>query len=140
MMSYDILSYLPDDILVKVDRAAMNVSLETRVPMLDVDVLEFAMQIPNNIKAKNNQKWILKELLKYLPNELLIKKFCSFKNGLEMLKDWASDLLSESRIKKQGLLNHKEVSTKLSQHLSGTHDWHAHLWQILIFQQWIEKE
>ena len=55
MMSYDILSYLPDDILVKVDRAAMNVSLETRVPMLDVDVLEFAMQIPNNIKAKNNQ-------------------------------------------------------------------------------------
>ena len=56
------------------------------------------------------------------------------------LKDWASDLLTESRIKKQGLLNHKEVSKKLSQHLSGTHDWHAHLWQILIFQQWIEKE
>ena len=65
--------YLPDDILVKVDRAAMNVSLETRVPMLDVDALEFAMQIPNNIKAKNNQKWILKVplLKKYLPNELI---------------------------------------------------------------------
>ncbi len=146
MMSYDILSYLPDDILVKVDRAAMNVSLETRVPMLDVDVLEFAMQIPNNIKAKNNQKWILKELLKkYLPNDLIDRPKMGFGVPLKEwlrneLKDWASDLLSESRIKKQGLLNHKEVSKKLSQHLSGTHDWHAHLWQILIFQQWIEKE
>ena len=146
MMSYDTLSYLPDDILVKVDRAAMNVSLETRVPMLDVDVLEFAMQIPINIKAKNNQKWLLKALLnKYLPNDLIDRPKMGFGIPLKKwlqneLKEWASDLLDESKIRRQGLLDYKEVSTKLNQHLSGTHDWHAHLWQILIFQQWIEKE
>jgi asparagine synthase (glutamine-hydrolysing) len=146
MMSFDALSYLPDDILVKVDRAAMGVSLETRVPLLDKDVIEFSMTIPHEVKGKNGKKWILKKVLdKYLPNELTDRPKMGFGVPLQDwirsdLKDWSANLLDESKIKNQGYLDHKDITKKFNQHLSGTHDWHAHLWEVLMFQQWLEDE
>tara|TARA_B100001250_G_scaffold366737_1_gene348309 strand:- start:2244 stop:4193 length:1950 start_codon:yes stop_codon:yes gene_type:complete len=146
MMSFDALSYLPDDILVKVDRAAMGVSLETRVPLLDKDVIEFSMTIPHEIKGKNEKKWILKKVLeKYLPNKLIDRPKMGFGIPLQDwirsdLKDWSVNLLDESKIKNQGYLNYKDITKKFNQHLAGTHDWHAHLWEVLMFQQWLENE
>lgn len=146
MMSFDVLSYLPDDILVKVDRASMGVSLETRVPLLDKDVVEFSMTIPHEVKGKNGKKWILKKVLdKYLPNELTDRQKMGFGVPLQDwirsdLKDWSINLLDEKKIKHQGYLDHKDISKKLNQHLAGTHDWHTHLWEVLIFQQWLDNE
>ena len=146
MMSFDLLSYLPDDILVKGDRASMAVSLETRVPLLDRDIVEFSLSIPPDLKSKNNQKWILKKLLeKYLPIEMIERPKMGFGVPLKgwirkELSDWSHNLLDERKIKNQGYLNHKEITKKFNQHLSGEYDWHAQLWEVLIFQQWLENE
>jgi len=147
MMSTDIISYLPDDILVKVDRAAMFSSLETRVPFLSHNIIELSSKIPINMKIdKQKGKLILRRILsKYVPEKLINRPKMGFGVPIDSwlrgpLKEWASDLLDESKIKNQGYLDYSQISSKWNDHLLGKRNWQYHLWDVLIFQQWIEKE
>lgn len=146
MMLNDLLHYLPDDILVKVDRAAMAVSLETRVPFLDHRVVEFAAQLPLNYKLRNNQsKWILRKILyKYVPKELIERPKMGFGIPLETwlrgpLRDWAESLLNYKRIEAEGFFNALSVQQLWLEHLSGKRNWSYHLWDILMFQMWLDE-
>lgn len=145
MMVWDSLSYLPDDILHKVDRAAMGVSLETRVPFLDPKVVELAWQLPLGLKLKEGEtKWILRQVLyKHVPKRLIERP----KAGFAMptgewlkgpLKAWAEELLSEERLAKDGYLSVPLVRKKFHQHISGERDWTNALWSILMFQAWLD--
>ena len=143
MMLMDLLTYLPDDILTKVDRAAMGVSLETRVPMLNHQIVEFAMQLPQEYKLRDNQtKWLLREVLyRRVPKELIDRPKAGFAIPIGFwlrtsLKDWADDLLSESSIHEQGFFHAVKIRERWQQHLSGTHNWEHFLWNILMFQSW----
>lgn len=146
MMYLDGVSYLPDDILVKVDRAGMGVSLETRMPFLDHRLVEFAWQLPHSMKVRNNQsKWLLRSLLyQYVPSELIERPKMGF--GVPIgdwlrgpLRDWAETLLNPSRLDREGYFNSRLVHDKWNDHLSGKRNWQHHLWNILIFQAWLEK-
>ena len=143
MMAMDLLTYMPDDILTKVDRAAMGVSLETRVPMLDHKVVEFALSLSNKYKLRNNQtKWLLKQTLyKYVPQNLIERPKSGFAipigNWLRTsLKDWADDLLDERTINDQGFFNAGLIRKRWHQHQSGSHNWEHFLWNVLMFQSW----
>ncbi len=145
MMYLDLVTYLPDDILVKLDRATMGVSLESRVPMLDHRVVEFAWQIPVGLKIRNRTgKWILREVLRrYVPDELVDRPKAGF--GLPVgawlrgsLRPWAEGLLAPDRIDAEGYLDARLVSDCWSQHLSGRRDLEAQLWAVLMFQAWLE--
>ncbi len=146
MMTFDILSYLPDDILVKVDRAAMSNSLETRVPLLDRDIVEFTQSVPLHLKDTNVPKNFLKKTLEnYIPKNLTERPKMGFGVPLSEwlrkdLNDWCIDLLNEDTLKDQGIINHTSIQNKLNQHMNGEQDWHAELWQAVIFQQWIQNE
>lgn len=147
MMLADLLTYLPDDILTKVDRAAMGVSLETRVPMLDHQVVEFALKLPLKYKLRGNQtKWILRELLyRKVPKELIERPKSGFAIPIgywlrNSLKDWADDLLNEETIKKQGFFQATQIRNRWDQHLSGTHNWEHFLWNVLMFQTWYKSQ
>ena len=146
MMAIDMVSYLPDDILVKVDRAAMGVSLETRVPFLDHHIVEFASQIPLSMKLKNGVgKAILRDVLyRYVPKELIERPKMGF--GIPVsdwlkgpLKEWAEELLGESRLVSQGFFYPGIVRKMWSEHLSGTRNWQSQLWVVLMFQAWLEE-
>lgn len=146
MMYMDTLRYLPDDILVKVDRAAMAVSLETRMPFLDHRVVEFGWSLPLNMKIKNgNKKWLLQQMLqKYVPKSMIERPKMGFGVPIDQwlrgpLKEWASDLLSEGSLSKHGLLSTSRISEKWKEHLSGTRNWQHHLWDVLMFQSWYEN-
>lgn len=146
MMAQDSLSYLPDDILVKVDRAAMAVSLETRVPFLDHRVFEHAWRLPLSIKLKQGtSKWCLRQILyKYVPQSLIERPKMGFSVPLDAwlrgpLQTWAESLLAEERLVQEGFFNAKLVRTMWQEHLSGKRNWQYQLWSILMFQAWYER-
>jgi len=146
MMYLDQVSYLPDDILTKVDRAAMSASLETRVPMLDHRVVEQAWQLPMHLKRRGNvTKWVLRQVLyKHVPSDLIDRPKQGFSVPLSAwlrgpLREWAEDLLNPSTIRAQGLLNPGEVQRIWRDQISGRWERKYQLWNILMLQAWLAE-
>ena len=146
MMWMDMCSYLPDDILCKVDRAAMAVSLETRIPFLDHRVVEFAWNLPMDLKIRDGQgKWILRQILyKYVPKELIERPKAGF--GIPLgawlrgpLKAWAQSLIEPTRLEAEGYFYPEPIAKIWQEHLSGQRDWSGRLWTILMFQAWLAE-
>lgn len=145
MMHFDTCEYLPDDVLVKVDRAAMAVSLETRVPMLDVEVARAAWRIPSSVLLKDGRgKWVLRELLKrHIPQSLVDRPKKGFAVPIAQwlradLRPWANDLLDSYRLRQEGYLDASLIQRRWRQHASGRANWAGHLWNVLTFQAWLE--
>ncbi|NLY65291.1 MAG: asparagine synthetase B, partial [Alcaligenaceae bacterium] len=144
-MVIDTVSYLPDDILVKVDRAAMAYSLETRVPLLDPRVFEFAWGLEDKYRLRDGEnKWILKQLLhRMVPRHLLDRPKKGFSVPMDewlrgSLRDWAAGLLDPVRLREQGLLDAGLIQQRWQQHQAGQFDWSKHLWGVLMLQAWMD--
>jgi asparagine synthase (glutamine-hydrolysing) len=143
----DFVSYLPDDVLAKLDRAAMAVSLESRVPLLDHRVIEFAWHLPLSMKLRNGTgKWLLREVLyRHVPRKLLERPKTGFGIPLDSwlrgpLREWAEALLDETRLKREGFFYPEPIRHKWQEHLSGKRSWHHCLWNVLMFQAWLESQ
>lgn len=147
MMVSDMMMYLPGDILTKVDRASMGNSLEARVPFLDHRLVEFAWQIPESMKIREGQgKWLLRQVLyQYVPKEMVERPKTGFGIPLDAwlrgpLKEWADNLLGEDRLRREGFFRPEPIRQKWNEHLSGRQNWQHHLWDILMFQAWLETQ
>ena len=143
MMVQDMRSYLPDDILCKVDRAAMGVGLETRTPFLDYDVIALSTRLPMAMKIRDGQgKWALRQVLyKHVPREIIERPKAGFAIPIGIwlrgpLRDWAEELLSHKQLKKDGFFDPDVVRQTWAEHLSERRDWTTRLWAILMFQAW----
>lgn len=146
MMALDMLGYLSDDILVKVDRAAMAVSLETRVPFLDRHVVEFAWRLPLNLKVREGRtKWVLRQLLyRHVPSELVERPKMGFGVPINAwlrgpLREWAEALLDERRLSSEGYFRPEPIRRAWAAHLEGRLDEQDRLWSVLMFQSWLES-
>ena len=143
MMLQDMRSYMPDDILCKVDRAAMGVSLETRTPFLDPDVIALAARLPMAMKIRDGQgKWALRQVLyQHVPREMIERPKVGFAIPIGIwlrgpLRDWAEELLSPERLAKDGFFDPEIIRQTWAEHPSGRRDWSARIWTILMFQAW----
>lgn len=146
IMYIEHMTSLPDDMLVKVDHAAMGLGLETRVPFLDHRLVEFSWRLPLSMKYRNGlSKWILRQILyKFVPSSLIERPKSGFGIPIDVwikgpLREWAEELLDENRLRNEGYLNARMVRTKWSEHLEGKRKWQPHLWSVLMFQSWLEK-
>lgn len=146
MMQLDMLGYMVDDILTKVDRATMAVSLESRAPLLDHRVAEFAWSLPADMKLRDGQsKWILRQVLyRHVPRDLIDRPKMGFEVPIGLwlrggLKDWAAALLDPTRLKREGLFDAAVIDKLWQQHLSGRFNWGAQLWCVLMVQAWLEE-
>jgi asparagine synthase (glutamine-hydrolysing) len=146
LMVIDLLSYLPDDNLVKLDRSTMAVSLEGRVPFLDFNVVEFALALPLDYKLHQGiTKWPLRQVLKrYIPEDLFERPKMGFSMPLNdwlrgPLREWAESLLNENKLHSQGYLNSKLVNDLWRQHIKNERNWGGIIWNILMFQAWLES-
>lgn len=145
MMYEDTRHYLPDDILVKVDRAAMSVSLETRVPFLDLEVAQAAWRIPTQMHMRDGRgKWVLRRLLeRHLPRTLIERPKSGFAIPVAKwlrgeLREWAEALLDPARLRREGYFHVSEIERRWRQHARGSADWSGHLWPVLMFEAWLE--
>lgn len=145
MMATETLTYLPDDIMVKVDRAAMGVSLESRAPFLHHELVELAWSLPPDCKIRNGKgKWLLRQVLdRYVPRELIERPKMGFAVPIDSwlrgpLRDWAEPLLDRKRLEEEGYFEAELIQKRWNEHQSGRRNWQYQLWCVLMFQSWLD--
>lgn len=147
MMAMDTQTYMPDDIFVKVDRASMANSLEVRAPMVSPGIVDFAWSLPGNMRIRDRQgKWLLRQVLyQYVPKQMIERPKMGFGIPLNEwlrgpLRDWAEALIDKTRLTNEGYFRSDPIRTKWDEHMSGARNWQYDLWDVLMFQSWLEGQ